>query len=40
MQNDLSEKLSQKTIEKYGDGEYVHGLITIEPSEKEKKEAE
>ena len=39
MQGDMTEKLSQKTIDKYGEGEYVHEVTHIEPSERERKEA-
>ena len=34
----MSEKLSAKAIERYGD-DYEHDLIRVEPSEKEKRDA-
>ena len=35
----MEEKLTEKTVSKYGEGDYVHDLTYIEPSEKQKREA-
>ena len=34
-----TEKLDDKTISKYSEGDYVHDLTYIEPSEKQKAQA-
>ena len=33
----MTEKLTERTVSKYGEGEYVHDLTYIEPSEKQKQ---
>ena len=35
----MEEKLTEKTVSKYGEGDYVHDMTYIEPSEKQKREA-
>ena len=35
----MEEKLTEKTVSKYGEGDYVHDVTYIEPSEKQKREA-
>ena len=35
----MEEKLTEKTVSKYGEGDYVHDMTYIEPSEKQKRDA-